>query len=68
MEIARRGEVPLIDPDLFKSVIFRLGITAQGLQQIALGGSMTAVLVGVSVAPGRRRVAATTARRTGLTH
>jgi Na+/melibiose symporter-like transporter len=36
----RTGNAPLIDPDLFKSVIFRLGITGQGLQQIALGGMM----------------------------
>ena len=36
----REGKATLIDPDLFKSVVFRLGITAQLLQQIALGGLM----------------------------
>ncbi len=33
----------LIDPDLFTSKIFRLGITQQMLQQIALGGTMIAL-------------------------
>jgi MFS family permease len=36
----RQGKVTLIDPDLFRSAIYRLGITGQMLQQIALGGSM----------------------------
>ena len=36
----RQGKVALIDPDLFKSPNFRLGISAQTLQQIALGGLM----------------------------
>ena len=36
----REGKATLIDPDLFKSAVFRLGITAQLLQQIALGGLM----------------------------
>ena len=36
----REGKATLIDPDLFKSIVFRLGITAQLLQQIALGGLM----------------------------
>ena len=35
-----RARPTLIDPDLFKSTVFRLGITAQLLQQIALGGLM----------------------------
>ena len=39
----RRGDPPLIDPDLFKSIQFRLGISGQTLQQIALGGSMIAL-------------------------
>ncbi len=39
----RQGKVTLIDPDLFKSVHFRLGISGQTLQQIALGGSMIAL-------------------------
>jgi MFS family permease len=36
----RRGDVTLLDPDLLRSAIFRLGISGQMLQQIALGGSM----------------------------
>ena len=36
----QRGEVPLLDPDLLRSPHFRLGISGQMLQQIALGGSM----------------------------
>lgn len=39
----REGKAPLIDPELFKSVYFRLGITQQMLQQIALGGMMIAL-------------------------
>jgi MFS family permease len=39
----RRGEAALIDPDLFESRVFRLGITQQMLQQIALGGTMIAL-------------------------
>jgi MFS family permease len=35
--------VPLLDPDLLRSKMFRLGITGQMLQQIALGGSMIVV-------------------------
>jgi MFS family permease len=60
----RAGMVPLLDPDLFRSKIFRLGVTGQGLQQIALGGAMialpiflqmvleyNALLAGISLAP-----------------
>ena len=36
----RHGRPALIDPDLFRSKIFRLGVTQQMLQQIALGGAM----------------------------
>ncbi len=36
----RSGNVTLLDPDLLRSKIFRLGITGQMLQQIALGGAM----------------------------
>ena len=36
----RQGKPTLIDPDLFKAKLFRLGITGQLLQQIALGGAM----------------------------
>ncbi|MGW4016957.1 MFS transporter [Rhodococcus ruber] len=39
----RRGEPSLLDPDLFTSKIFRLGISQQMLQQIALGGTMIAL-------------------------
>ena len=39
----REGKLALIDPDLFRSVIFRLGISGQTLQQIALGGAMIAL-------------------------
>ena len=36
----RQGKVVLLDPDLLRSVIFRLGISGQMLQQISLGGMM----------------------------
>ncbi len=36
----RAGNVQLLDPDLLRSAIFRLGISGQMLQQIALGGMM----------------------------
>jgi EmrB/QacA subfamily drug resistance transporter len=39
----RRGEATLLDPDLFKADLFRLGITSQMLQNIALGGAMIAL-------------------------
>lgn len=39
----REGKPTLIDPDLFKSKIFRFGISQQMLQQIALGGTMIAL-------------------------
>ena len=39
----RRGEAPLIDPDLFASKPFRIGISQQMMQQIALGGTMIAL-------------------------
>ena len=39
----RQGKPTLLDPDLFKSAVFRLGISQQLLQQIALGGSMIAL-------------------------
>ncbi|MEV4632150.1 MFS transporter [Rhodococcus coprophilus] len=38
-----RGMATLLDPDLFHSTMFRLGITGQMLQQIALGGTMIAL-------------------------
>jgi EmrB/QacA subfamily drug resistance transporter len=39
----RDGKPTLIDPDLFSSKGFRLGISEQLLQQIALGGAMIAL-------------------------
>ncbi len=39
----REGRPTLFDPDLFKSKVFRLGISQQTLQQIALGGTMIAL-------------------------
>jgi Na+/melibiose symporter-like transporter len=40
----KRAEKPtLLDPDLFKSKLFRFGVTGQMLQQIALGGTMIAL-------------------------
>jgi EmrB/QacA subfamily drug resistance transporter len=39
----REGKPALIDADLFRSKYFRLGITSQTLQQIALGGLMIAL-------------------------
>ncbi len=39
----REGRPALLDPDLFRSAAFRLGVTQQMLQQIALGGAMIAL-------------------------
>src|SRR3954449_7232338 len=39
----RAGRPTLLDPDLFKADLFRLGITCQMLQNIALGGMMIAL-------------------------
>ncbi|MGW0328571.1 MFS transporter [Nocardia sp. NPDC003183] len=39
----RAGKSILLDPDLFRSKAFRLGISGQMLQQIALGGTMIAL-------------------------
>jgi EmrB/QacA subfamily drug resistance transporter len=39
----RQAKPTLLDPDLFKSKVFRFGITDQMLQQIALGGTMIAL-------------------------
>src|SRR4051812_44653205 len=61
---ARLGRPHLLDPVLFKSAMFRVGISQQLLQQIALGGLMivlpiylqmvleySAMLAGLSLAP-----------------
>jgi Na+/melibiose symporter-like transporter len=60
----REARLTLLDPDLLRSAAFRLGISAQMLQQIALGGAMialpiflqmvleyNALLAGLSLAP-----------------
>jgi EmrB/QacA subfamily drug resistance transporter len=60
----REGKPTLLDPELFESKHFRLGISQQLLQQIALGGTMialpiylqmvleyNAMLAGLSIAP-----------------
>ncbi len=39
----RRGRLTLLDPDLFRSTAFRIGISQQMMQQIALGGAMIAL-------------------------
>ena len=39
----RSGKTPLIEPDLFASRPFRIGISQQMMQQIALGGTMIAL-------------------------
>jgi MFS family permease len=40
----KRDQKPtLLDPDLFKSKLFRFGVSGQMLQQIALGGAMIAL-------------------------
>lgn len=60
----KQGKTPLIDPQLFSSIYFRLGISGQMLQNIALGGLMivlpiyfqmvfeyTAMQTGLAIAP-----------------
>jgi MFS family permease len=39
----RQGKPALLDPDLFRHDLFRLGISSQMLQNIALGGAMIAL-------------------------
>jgi EmrB/QacA subfamily drug resistance transporter len=39
----RAGQVTLLDPDLFRSPNFTAGVSAQMLQQVALGGAMIAL-------------------------
>ena len=39
----RSGKLTLLDPDLLRSKSFRIGITQQMMQQIALGGAMIAL-------------------------
>ena len=40
---ARQQKPTLLDPELFRSKVFRLGITGQLLQQVSLGGIMIAL-------------------------
>src|SRR3954454_3676537 len=47
----REGKPALIDPDLFRSKYFRLGITGQTMQQIALGGLMIALPIFLQMVP-----------------
>src|SRR3954463_15365158 len=60
----RRGRATLVDPELFRSKLFRTGVSGQLLQQVALGGTMivlpiylqmvlgyNALLAGISIAP-----------------
>jgi EmrB/QacA subfamily drug resistance transporter len=60
----RRDRATLVDPDLFRSRLFRAGVSGQLLQQVALGGTMivlpiylqmvlgyNALLAGLSIAP-----------------
>jgi MFS family permease len=60
----RQGKATLIDPDLFRSNVFRYGVSGQLLQQVALGGTMivlpiylqmvfeyNALQAGLSIAP-----------------
>jgi EmrB/QacA subfamily drug resistance transporter len=39
----RNHKTPLLDPDLFRAKAFRLGVSSQMMQQIALGGMMIAL-------------------------
>ncbi len=39
----KRGKTTLLDPDLFKSKYFRLGVSSQMLQNVSLGGVMIAL-------------------------
>jgi EmrB/QacA subfamily drug resistance transporter len=39
----REGRPTLLDPELFRSKVFRLGVSQQMLQQIGLGGTMIAL-------------------------
>ncbi|MDQ1631223.1 MAG: hypothetical protein QOC80_1195 [Frankiaceae bacterium] len=39
----REGKPTLLDPDLFRSTLFRFGVSGQLLQQVALGGLMIAL-------------------------
>ena len=57
----RDGKPTLLDPDLFRSAMFRFGITGQMMQQIALGGAMIALPIFMQMVLGYDAMA------TGLT-
>jgi EmrB/QacA subfamily drug resistance transporter len=46
----REGKVTVLDPDLFKSPHFRIGVSQQLLQQVALGGAMIALPIFLQIA------------------
>ncbi|MBD8079579.1 MFS transporter [Cellulosimicrobium arenosum] len=48
----RRRAAPLVDPALFRSPAFRVGVSQQTLQQVALGGAMIALPVFLQMALG----------------
>lgn len=48
----RLGAATLLDPDLFRSPMFRIGVSQQLLQQIALGGAMIALPIFLQMALG----------------
>ena len=49
---ARAGRTTLVDPALFRSPAFRIGVSQQLLQQVALGGAMIALPVFLQMALG----------------
>jgi EmrB/QacA subfamily drug resistance transporter len=48
----RLGAATLLDPDLFRSPMFRVGVLQQLLQQVALGGAMIALPIFLQMALG----------------
>jgi EmrB/QacA subfamily drug resistance transporter len=46
----RQGKPTLLDPDLLKSIHFKLGVSGQMLQQITLGGMMIAIPIFLQIA------------------
>ena len=46
----RQGKPTLLDPDLFSSIHFKLGVSGQMLQQITLGGMMIAIPIFLQIA------------------
>ncbi len=52
MRRARAGRTTLVDPGLFRSPAFRVGVSQQLLQQVALGGAMIALPIFLQMALG----------------